>query len=208
MNAYSHNGQVPHTLAYLLPAVLKCLPPAPASIFEIGCGNGSTAKELIARGYSVCGIDSSESGIEHARQFGDFRVQSVYDDLSEWGTFDVVLSLEVIEHLTDPRLFARQVKSLLKPTGIAIISTPYHGYLKNLALSVFNKWDDHHTALWDGGHVKFWSRATMGQIFNEVELRETGFYRVGRIPVLAKSMIGVFGYLATHPVLPVPDSLT
>lgn len=189
---YTHDDQVPHTLAYLLPKVLKCLPRPPASTFEIGCGNGSTARELITHGYSVCGIDSSDQGIQYAQRYGSFIVQSVYDDLSEWGTFDAVLSLEVIEHLIDPRLFAQRVKSLLKPNGVAIISTPYHGYLKNLALSVAGKWDDHFTALWDGGHIKFWSRNTLKELFNEVGMNEIAFYRVGRIPPLAKSMISVF----------------
>lgn len=189
---YRHNGEVPHTLAYLLPTVLKCLPAPPVSVFELGCGNGSTAKELIARGYSVRGIDSSPEGIQYASKFGDFQTQSVYDDLSSYGKFDVVLSLEVIEHLTDPRTFANRVKELLKPEGVAIISTPYHGYAKNLALSLTNRWDFHLSPLWDGGHIKFWSRATMGQLFNEAGLKETGFYRVGRIPSLAKSMIATY----------------
>lgn len=193
--SYAHDDLIPHTHAYLLPAVLRCLPPASASIFEIGCGNGSTAKALIERGYSVCGIDSSEQGIEHAQGVGDFRVQSAYDDLSEWGQFDVVLSLEVIEHLVDPRTFALQVKRLLKPSGIAIISTPYHGYLKNLALSITNKWDAHHGPLWDGGHIKFWSRDTLRELFSEVEMRESAFHRVGRIPPLAKSMIGTYSLI-------------
>lgn len=189
---YRHDDLVPHTLAYLLPTVLRCLPAAPATVFELGCGNGSTARELIVRGYDVRGIDSSAEGVEFASKFGKFEARSVYDDLSCYGKFDVVLSLEVIEHLTDPRTFTNRVKELLKPDGIAIISTPYHGYAKNLALSLTNKWDSHINPLWDGGHIKFWSRSTMGQLFNEAGLREAEFYRVGRIPALAKSMIFVF----------------
>lgn len=188
------DSQQPQSLAWLLPTVLRILPGPPCSIFEIGCGNGSTAKELIARGYSVQGIDLDRESIAIAKQFGDFQCRSIYDDFNPQldGRFDVVLSLEVIEHLTQPREFAAKTKRLLRSDGIAIISTPYHGYIKNLALSLTNHWDRHHNPLWDGGHLKFWSRQTLRTLFAEIDFREIGFYRVGRLPILAKSMIGVY----------------
>lgn len=70
-----------------------------------------------------------------------------------------------------------------------MISTPYHGYLKNLALSVFNKWDKHHTPLWHGGHVKFWSRKTLTQLLEANGFKVTEFHGAGRLPWLWKSMI-------------------
>jgi 2-polyprenyl-6-hydroxyphenyl methylase/3-demethylubiquinone-9 3-methyltransferase len=75
---------------------------------------------------------------------------------------------------------------------MAIISTPYHGYLKNVAVAVAGKWDTHHSPLWEGGHVKFWSRATLRTLFQEAGLREAAFYRVGRLAPFAKSMVCVF----------------
>jgi len=73
----------------------------------------------------------------------------------------VVLSLEVVEHLYAPRHYARTVFELLRPGGVAVISTPYHGYWKNLALALMGKLDAHFTALWDHGHIKFWSVRTL-----------------------------------------------
>ena len=73
----------------------------------------------------------------------------------------------------------------------AIISTPYHGYLKNLALAVTGKLDAHFTALWDYGHIKFWSVRTLSALLREVGLTVEKVFRVGRLPVLAKSMIAV-----------------
>jgi 2-polyprenyl-6-hydroxyphenyl methylase/3-demethylubiquinone-9 3-methyltransferase len=78
---------------------------------------------------------------------------------------------------------------VLKPGGLLIISTPYHGYLKNLALSIFGKWDDHHTALWDGGHIKFWSRSTLTQLLEAGGFDVIDFRGVGRLPWLWKSMV-------------------
>jgi 2-polyprenyl-6-hydroxyphenyl methylase/3-demethylubiquinone-9 3-methyltransferase len=68
----------------------------------------------------------------------------------------------------------------------------YHSYLKNLALAVTGKMDQHFTALWEGGHIKFWSAKTLSSLFDGEGFERIGLYRVGRIPQLAKSMVVVF----------------
>jgi 2-polyprenyl-6-hydroxyphenyl methylase/3-demethylubiquinone-9 3-methyltransferase len=106
--------------------------------------------------------------------------------------FPVVLSLEVVEHVNAPRDYARTVSELTEPGGVALISTPYHSYLKNLALEISGKLDDHFTALWDHGHIKFWSDKTLSKLFEEQGMIREKILRVGRIPVVAKSMILAF----------------
>ena len=68
-------------------------------------------------------------------------------------------------------------------------STPYHGYLKNLMLSLFDHWDFHHTVLWEGGHIKFWSRKTLGRLLEQNGFKVLSFQGVGRMPFIWKSMI-------------------
>ena len=193
-----HDGEMTWALGYLwdpLKRVLDTRFPQPASVFEIGCGNGSTANKLHELGWEVAGVDPSKTGIEMAnRHFPQLRLEegSAYDDLAgKYGRFPAVISLEVVEHVYDPRAFARTVYELLDDGGVAILSTPYHGYLKNLALAVSGKMDDHFTALWDGGHIKFWSRKTLSTLLRETGFRGVEFLRVGRIPQLAKSMIAI-----------------
>lgn len=103
--------------------------------------------------------------------------------------YPLVVSLEVIEHCIDPHAFAKTFINLIAPGGIGFLSTPYHGYLKNLALAVTGMMDRHFTVLWPGGHVKFFSMKTLGELLRDVGAREICFMRVGRIPVLAKSMV-------------------
>ncbi len=103
----------------------------------------------------------------------------------------MLVSLEVVEHVYAPRDYARCVFDLLEPGGYALISTPYHGYLKNLAMALTGKLDAHFTALWDHGHIKFWSRSTITQLLSESGLRVDRIDRVGRVPQLAKSMLVV-----------------
>jgi 2-polyprenyl-6-hydroxyphenyl methylase/3-demethylubiquinone-9 3-methyltransferase len=156
-------------------------------VFELGCGNGSFAKILSDHGYAVTAIDTSIDGINLARcSFPGiaFHNGSAYDDLStKFGKFNAVVSLEVVEHIF--------VYELLEHGGAAIISTPYHSYVKNLALAVSGKMDAHFTALWDYGHVKFWSMKTLRILLLEAGFQEVRFRRVGRIPPLAKSIIAV-----------------
>lgn len=70
-----------------------------------------------------------------------------------------------------------------------IISTPYHGYLKNLALAATGKLDNHFTVLWDGGHIKFWSVKTLSKLLEEYGFEVVEFKGSGRIPYLWKSML-------------------
>jgi 2-polyprenyl-3-methyl-5-hydroxy-6-metoxy-1,4-benzoquinol methylase len=127
--------------------------------FDLGCGNGATCKMLSSLGFDVVGIDTSESGIAQAKANGvKAFLGSAYDDLAAtYGTFPLVVSLEVIEHCMNPRAFIKTFLSLIAPDGIGFLSTPYHGYLKNVALAVSGKMDGHFTTLWDGGHIKFFS---------------------------------------------------
>lgn len=192
------SATIAHTGDYLLPALIKLLErfSPPARIFEIGCGNGAVANRLAQLGYDVTAVDPSTEGIKIAKDNYpecSFAVGSGYDDLAkQYGSFEIVISLEVVEHVFYPRQYAATVASLLTSKGVAIVSTPYHGYIKNLALALMNKWDAHMDPLWDYGHIKLWSRQKLVQLFQEAGLYETSFHRVGRIPQLAKSMILTF----------------
>lgn len=164
-------------------------------IFELSCGNGSVSNALAEMGFEMTGVDPSSEGIRHANERHphlDLRLGSAYDALAEtFGQFPVVVSLEVIEHVYAPRDYAATVYSLLEDGGTAIISTPYHGYWKNLAIAVTGRFDRHFTALWDNGHIKFWSVRTLGLLLKEAGFQSITFRRVGRIPALAKSMIAI-----------------
>jgi 2-polyprenyl-3-methyl-5-hydroxy-6-metoxy-1,4-benzoquinol methylase len=165
-------------------------------ILDMGCGNGEIASLLIADGFDVVGIDASHMGIEIANRKnpGRFFVHDVSKDKlpDKLGDrrFDIVVSTEVIEHLYAPRTYMSLVqKTLQSKRGDVILSTPYHGYLKNLALALAGKMDQHYTSLWDGEHIKFWSRKTLTMLLEEFGFRVTDFRGAGRLPYLWKSML-------------------
>ena len=190
-----------HSHGYLLPTVFRLLdelnlPADQRRLFELGCGNGSVAHALTQRGWDVTGVDPSVEGIAQANNaYPDLKLYSgsAYDDLAaQYGQFPVVLSLEVVEHVYFPRQYAKTVFNLIHAGGgTALLSTPYHGYWKNLAMALTGALDRHFTALWDHGHIKFWSMPTLTALLQETGFRDIRFERVGRIPPLAKAMIAV-----------------
>jgi 2-polyprenyl-3-methyl-5-hydroxy-6-metoxy-1,4-benzoquinol methylase len=146
-------------------------------------------------GFDVTGVDLSKSGIDLGRKSFphlNLHLGSVYDNLADtYGQFPLVVSLEVIEHCFDPKHFAKTFYNLVAPGGIGVVSTPYHGYLKNVALAVAGKMDDHLTVLWQGGHIKFFSIATLRTLLIDAGFKDIRLIRVGRITPLAKSMIAI-----------------
>lgn len=99
------------------------------------------------------------------------------------------MSTEVVEHCYAPRLWASAAFTALRPGGLLIGSTPYHDYLKNLALATTGKLDAHFTTLWEGGHIKFWSRRTLSSLLVEAGFEIVAFRGAGRWPWLWKSML-------------------
>jgi SAM-dependent methyltransferase len=186
-----------HTAAYLMPQIEKLWPQSdrPLRLLDVGCGNGYIAGHYLARGHQVVGIDLSPEGIELARRTypaGRFELMEADENiLQKLGEepFDVVISTEVVEHLYSPRPYARGCYSALKPGGRFILSTPYHGYLKNLAVAVLGRFDRHVSALWDGGHIKFWSYNTLSALLKEMGFVNILFRGAGRFPYLWKSMV-------------------
>jgi len=131
-------------------------------ILDLGCGNGAFAARLAAEGFSVTGVDPDEQGVAIAREHakGEFFVASCYDDPLQLGLtgFDAVTCLEVVEHLYWPDAAIQFARKALKDSGWLIVSTPYHGYLKNLCISLLDRWDQHCNPLRRGGISSF-SRA-------------------------------------------------
>lgn len=194
------DGELNESHGYLVPALLEIVaalsvPAGRRRVFELGCGNGAVASVLTKQGYHVTGVDVSTQGLEHARRHHPelvLHLGSGYDPLADiYGQFPIVVSLEVVEHLYAPRIFAKTLYDLVEPSGTAIVSTPYHGYWKNLALALTGRLDAHFTALWDHGHIKFWSMRTLQMLLHEAGFEGVRFIRVGRVPALAKSLIAV-----------------
>ncbi|HVW13499.1 MAG TPA: class I SAM-dependent methyltransferase [Mucilaginibacter sp.] len=194
---YGFSDNAPsHTFLYLEGPLLSLLDKnSNRCILDLGCGNGHLVNYLVAHGYNAYGTDASENGIaiakkEHPDRFflQDLSTGKLPEPLQKL-KFDTIVSTEVIEHLYDPEGFIDFCKSILPENGEIIISTPYHGYFKNLMLSVLNMWDTHMSPTWHGGHIKLWSRNTLSKLLTDKGFKVTAFKGCGRVPYFWMSMI-------------------
>lgn len=193
---FPHSG-ASHMHRHFMPEVIALAGKLDSStrVLDVGCGNGFLSGQFLARGCRVVGIDLSEEGIAQARNAhptGRFEVlpadEHILDRLGE-EPFDLVVSTEVVEHLYDPRAYAKGCFVATRSQGLFICTTPYHGYLKNLLISLAGGWDQHASPLWDGGHIKLWSRKTLSQLLTETGFDDLKFRGAGRLPGLWMTMV-------------------
>jgi 2-polyprenyl-6-hydroxyphenyl methylase/3-demethylubiquinone-9 3-methyltransferase len=114
-------------------------PLAGKTALDVGCGAGLLCEPLARLGAAVTGIDAAAENVEvarlHAAQSGlaiDYRHGSVEALRGE--RFDLVTSLEVIEHVTDPAAFIAGLAGALADGGLMVLSTPNRTALSRLAL--------------------------------------------------------------------------
>ncbi len=102
----------------------------PLSVLDIGCGGGLMCEPLARCGMKVTGLDASVSAIEAAKAHAAeeklkiaYTQGSVEDFAKSKKKFDVVLALEILEHVADIGSFLKSAAALLKPGGLLIVST-------------------------------------------------------------------------------------
>ena len=111
-------------------------------LLDIGCGGGLLSEPMARLGFSVTGVDASERNIGtasvHAAEQGltiDYRCSTAEGLLQEGqGPFDLILNMEVIEHVVDPGAYVRACAQMLAPGGLMIVAT-VNRTLKSLALA-------------------------------------------------------------------------
>lgn len=112
-------------------------------ILDIGCGGGLLCEPMARLGADVVGADASETNIEvarlHAAESGlkiDYRATTAEDLADSGERFDVILNMEVVEHVADMNLYIAKCAEMVKPGGIMFVAT-INRTLKALGLAIF-----------------------------------------------------------------------
>lgn len=108
----------------------KYVPLRNIKILDVGCGTGAVLDFLKDRGFIVEGVDNNEEALKYCRNknlsvtLGSAEKMEYPDE-----TFDLVLALDVLEHLSDPALAVKEVFRVLKKGGLFIATVPAHQWL-------------------------------------------------------------------------------
>ncbi|MGL4591649.1 MAG: bifunctional 2-polyprenyl-6-hydroxyphenol methylase/3-demethylubiquinol 3-O-methyltransferase UbiG [Aestuariivirga sp.] len=121
---------------------LERQPFAGLRFLDIGCGGGLLCEPMARLGATVVGVDPSEKNIKtatvHADEVGlaiDYRVGTAEDLAAAGERFDVILNMEVIEHVADPAAYIGSCAAMLKPGGLMFVAT-LNRTLKSFGLAI------------------------------------------------------------------------
>ena len=140
-------------------------------LLDIGCGGGLLSEPMARLGADVVGVDPSEKNIKtasvHAAEVElviDYRTGTAEDLAAAGEQFDIILNMEVIEHVTDPAAFSRVSAGMLKPGGLIFVAT-INRTLKSFGLAIIGAeyvlgWLPKGTHQWEkfitAGELKGW----------------------------------------------------
>ncbi|RJQ43499.1 MAG: class I SAM-dependent methyltransferase [Nitrospiraceae bacterium] len=164
-------------------------PKRKVKVLDAGCGNGEFAGFIRDMGCEVAGMDISRNAVEKAKAHHPdilFKTCSVEDSLPfNDEEFDVIWSTEVLEHIFDVHSCLSDFNRLLKMGGELILTVPYHGIIKNTAISLFG-FERHFNPYIS--HIRFFTKPSLASCLERGGFNATMWEGVGRMWPLYKSI--------------------
>lgn len=164
MSSTVYQDKTPDYFENVRREILPLLPTYASRIFEIGCGAGDTLNFLKTSGRCdwAGGIELFHDAAEAARSKVDLVLEGSIENNKlafEENSFDVILCLDVLEHLADPWLVISQIGKLLKPGGMLVCSIPnVRNFRVVLPLLFFGRWRYTKYGILDKTHLRFFTR--------------------------------------------------
>lgn len=171
------------------------LPPS-RRLLDVGCGDGAFGVLVQGKVAEVHGIEWAERAIEQAQTRGiqirrcDLNRES-FPYADSW--FDAVACLDVIEHVLDPRRLLHEIRRVLRPGGVLILTTPNLRYVHFLSRLLFKgrfPRTSNDPEGYDGGHLHYFTFGDLGTLLTEANfgaIEEYGLYRWARLSFWGKA---------------------
>ena len=148
-------------------------------MLDVGFGNGLVLQQLKGRYAERVGVDIALNA--HAMGLREEGIRVLKADVARGlpfraGYFDLVLSLDVIEHVFDPQVFLTELRRVLRPGGRLVVSTPNVRYLRQLwriAVKGQGPQTSGEDVGWDGGHLHYFTSADLLQLAGEAGFAHT-----------------------------------
>jgi 2-polyprenyl-3-methyl-5-hydroxy-6-metoxy-1,4-benzoquinol methylase len=159
-------------------------------VLDVGCGEGQFASALAQAGAVVTGIDVACEPLRRAGERDPGLDLRLFAPAGPWSlrdaSFDVVWAGEVIEHVADTAAWLSEVRRVLVPAGLLVLSTPAHPPLRRLALALHGRSFESH---FDprGDHLRFYTAHSLRGLLEDFGFREIRITPGG--PPLARAML-------------------
>lgn len=136
--------------------------PSGSAVLDIGCATGYFAQELKKKSCKTWGVDIDAEALNFAKKYCNDVFQADLNSLKtlpfKKNSFDVILLMDVIEHLTNPNQLLSGIKQYLKPSGKLILSTPNIAFLSIRLALLRGKFEYTKMGIMDETHVKFYTK--------------------------------------------------
>ena len=159
-------------------------------VLDLGCGEGTFAAILAEAGAAPVGVDIAEVALQRARALHptlDFRLSPAEGPLPvDDADVDVVWASEVIGHVVDTAAFFSEIRRVLRPGGRVLITTPYHGRVRNLALALagFERHFDPR-----GPQLRFYTRGSLERLLRDFGFDDLRLQTSGGPPLLRHTLV-------------------
>lgn len=158
-------------------------------VLDVGCYVGDVVEQIHQLGYEGYGIDVWKENIQQAQKSyphltfkeAELNKKIPFDDQF----FDVIWAGDVIEHVSDTITLFSELSRILKPNGYLVASTPYHGRLKMMAISLV---DIHHHFHPEHPHIRFYTNKNLRKILQKYGFSVQKEHYLGRIRFLSNNM--------------------
>ncbi|HLN05628.1 MAG TPA: bifunctional glycosyltransferase/class I SAM-dependent methyltransferase [Acidimicrobiales bacterium] len=165
----------------------------PGKILDLGCSSGALAERLRLAGHHVTGVDMFELEGVHER-VGVFVKADLDQGIpAEVGSdFDVVLAADVLEHVRQPQQLLREVRSLLRSDGIAVVCVPNVAHWYPRFRSLLGAFDYDQRGILDRTHLRFFTRRSIRRLVEREGFKVRRLEPVG-LPLDALDIKGTGG---------------
>ena len=173
-------------------------------IMDVGCGSGTTLKWIKDNFPTsrVIGVEIDPSALESARKLiKEVRALDIEEDGAELvnfhGQIDVLLLLDVLEHLRDPWACLERLRKLLSPAGVVIASIPNVRNVKvTLPLLFMGQWKYEEAGILDRTHLRFFTRTSIEELFKDAGYTIQSMERTGPLTARrVRSRSGLIAYI-------------
>lgn len=199
------------------PDLLARIPLTAARVLEIGCGAGNLARAYLARnpGADYVGVELFPDAARQAREclrhvvVGDIEQPAVLAELDQARAdepFDVLIFGDVLEHLRDPWQTLAELRRRVAPGGLCLACIPNVAHWSVLQQLLRGRWDYAEAGLLDRTHMRFFTRATSLELFQQAGWSPLEAKARVLWPENTEAAVGMFAPLAAALEVP-PDQL-